>query len=98
MNAKIWLPCLLLLSANAFAQADKTKTIPREQGDLIVTWGPAPPLPDQGRPDFDTLDANGDGRLMLEETESHRLLHTDFIFADGNRNGSISRKELARWN
>ncbi len=97
MNAKLLLPCLLLLGTTAYAQ-DQTKTIPREQGDLIVNWGQPAPPPDQGRPDFGALDANGDGKLVLEETESHRLLHSDFIYADGNRNGSISRDELSRWN
>ena len=89
---------VLFISGVAAANDEGSKTIERPDGDLTVTWGPAPPLPDQGRPDFDALDANHDDRLTLEETESHRLLHSDFIYADGNRNGYISRAELERWN
>jgi hypothetical protein len=77
---------------------DSSHTYRGPNGDLIVTWGPAPPLPDQVRPDFDALDRNGDNHLSLAEVESHRLLHSDFIYADRNRDGSISRTELARWN
>lgn len=91
-----WLSCLLLVSCSAFAE-ERTMTIDRPEGPLIVNWGPAPPLPDQGTPDFAELDDNGDGRLTLDETQSHLLLHSDFIYADGNRDGTISRKELARW-
>jgi hypothetical protein len=89
---------LFCLCGGVAVAQDSSHTYRGPNGDLIVTWGPAPALPDQGRPDFDVLDRNGDGRLSLAEVESHRLLHSDFIYADGNRDGSISRTELARWN
>lgn len=88
---------LLLLSCAASAGEMYSKTYERPEGPLTVSWGPPPAMPHQGQPDFDALDSNGDGRLNLAETESHRLLHSDFIYADGNRDGGISRKELARW-
>jgi len=90
--------CLLLLASAAAVAEDNTMTIDRPGGPLIVNWGQPPPLPDQGRPDFDALDSNNDGRLTEGEAEPHALLHTDFKFADGNRNGSISKTELDRWN
>jgi len=89
---------LLLFGTVAVASDEGSKTFERPDGDLTVSWGPAPTPPSQGRPDFDELDANADERLSLAETESHRLLHSDFIFADGNRNGYVSRAELERWN
>mgnify|MGYP000902580763 CR=1 FL=1 len=96
----IYLPLisLFLVTSAATAQDDHSKTIERPGGSLTVNWGqPAPPS-DQGRPVFAELDANNDGRLTLQETEAHALLHSDFIYADGNRNGVISRAELERWN
>jgi hypothetical protein len=89
---------LLAITGAAVASDTRSKVIERPEGTLTVNWGPAAPLPNQGRPDFDALDANNDGRLTLQETESHLLLHSDFIYADSNRNGSISRAELERWN
>lgn len=89
---------LLLVACAANAEDIRSKTIERPEGTLIVTWGQPAPAPDQGRPVFAELDRNNDGQLTLQETESHALLHSDFIFADGNRNGVISRAELERWN
>ncbi len=98
MNAGNWvLIGALMIAGAAHAQDTRSKTIERENGDLTVNWGPAPALPSQGAPNFDSLDSNDDGRLSLTETETHRLLHSDFIYADSNRNGSISRAELQRW-
>lgn len=88
---------LLLVSCAANADDIRSKTIERPEGALIVTWGQPALPPDQGRPVFAELDRNGDGQLTLQETEAHWLLHSDFIFADGNRNGVISRAELDRW-
>jgi hypothetical protein len=88
---------LLLVSSAATAADYHSKTIERPQGALTVNWGVAPALPDQGAPDFDALDTNHDRRLTLDETIPHRLLHSDFIYADANRNGVISPAELARW-
>jgi hypothetical protein len=91
------LTSLLLVATAATAGDTNSKTIEGYDGPVTVTWGQPAPLPDQGRPIFDELDANNDGRLTLEETRSHRLLHSDFIYADANRNGAISKSELERW-
>lgn len=99
MRASIRLITLaaLLASANLAAE-DQTKVIKSADGKTtILTWGPAPPLPDQGEPDFNRLDRDGDGQLSLSETEPHRLLHSDFDYADLNDDGQISPAELARW-
>ena len=98
MNASQYL-CIaaLFVAGSVQAQDDRSKTIKRENGDLTINWGPAPALPNHGAPNFDALDANGDERLSLAETEAHRLLNSDFLYADRNRNGSISRAELQRW-
>lgn len=89
---------LLLVGSAAVVAQDKTMTIDRPEGPLIVNWGQPPPLPDQGRPVFGELDSNNDGRLTEAETEPHALLHTDFKFADANRNGTLSPTEVDRWN
>ncbi len=92
------LASVLLTTTAAIAGDTYSKTVDGYDGPVTVTWGQPAPLPDQGRPVFAELDANNDGRLTLGETESHRLLHSDFIFADANRNGVISKAELDRWN
>jgi hypothetical protein len=89
---------MLLGTAGMAAAETRTKTIEGPEGTLIVNWGQPPPLPDQGRPVFAELDTNNDGQLTLQETEPHRLLNSDFIYADANRNGVISKAELDRWN
>lgn len=51
-------------------------------------WGPPP--------DFDQLDANGDGEISPDEASDYPLLANDFIYAAGNRSG-ISRARYAWW-
>ncbi len=87
-----------LLGGGTLQAADQTKTIKSPEGrTTILTWGPAHPLPDQGEPVLTQLDRNGDGQISLTEAEAHRLLHSDFDYADLNDDGQISAAELARW-
>ncbi len=88
---------LLLVATAATADDTNSKTIEGYDGPVTVTWGQPAPLPDQGRPIFDELDADNDGRLLPEETASHRVPHSAFICADANRNGAINKSELERW-
>lgn len=88
---------LLLALASTAAASEYSKTVPRQGGDLTINWGPAPAQPAQDAPDFAALDDNGDGRLTLQEAGPHRLLHSDFDYADRNRDGYISKVELRRW-
>lgn len=48
-------------------------------------------------PAFASLDVNGDGSLDSSEAATYPPLANDFNFADGNRNGSLSRSEYERW-
>ncbi|MCB1629055.1 MAG: hypothetical protein KDI37_17705 [Xanthomonadales bacterium] len=97
MRTVLLLTSALWLSATAQAQDDSVVRYGPDGKKTTITWGPAPALPDQGNPDFDALDRDGDDRLTLVETEAHRLLHSDFKFADSNRDGTLSRRELQRW-
>lgn len=91
--------CLLLLSGDALAQAQHSKTFESVDGPVTVSWGqPDQAQPNVGPANFAELDRNSDGRLSLSETAAHPLLHSDFLFVDRNRDGAITRKELARWN
>lgn len=88
----------MLLGGGTLLAADQTKTIKGPEGrTTILTWGPAHPLPDQGEPVLAQLDRDGDGQISLVEAEAHRLLHSDFDYADLNDDGQISAAELARW-
>ncbi len=51
--------------------------------------GPAPP--------FAVLDKQGRGFLDTTDAEGYPLLSTDFIKADANRDGKVSKAEYEHW-
>lgn len=65
--------------------------------NVTVTWGQPPPRAAAPRPAFSTLDRNGDGSIDESEAAAYALLANDFIYADGNRDRRISRREFDRW-
>lgn len=96
------IPCILgtlLLSASAIttvaaqsppaAPTGKTTVTVRSVGTGYQPSGPAPA--------FSTLDQNGDANLSETEASGYRLLANDFLKADSNGNGSVSKAEYERW-
>lgn len=60
---------------------------------LVLTAGAAQAENHRERPDFATLDANGDGALTLEEMQAHGKAHFADMDTDGD--GALSVAELA---
>jgi hypothetical protein len=87
---------LLLACASAGAQ-DRSSTYQTPQGEITVNSG-QPAARDYGpAPAFAQLDRAGSGSLGSDEAEAYPPLANDFIHADGNRDGRISRVEYERW-
>jgi hypothetical protein len=87
---------LLLASANAHAQ-DRSTTYQTPQGEVTVNSGQPQPRDYGPAPSFAQLDRAGSGALGSAEAEAYPPLANDFIHADRNRDGRISRAEYERW-
>lgn len=87
---------LLLASASASAQ-DRSTTYQTPQGELIVNSGQPQPRDYGPAPPFAQLDRNGSGYIGSDQADAYPPLANDFINADGNRDGRISRAEYERW-
>jgi len=59
---------------------------------LVMTAADAEAKPNRDRPDFATLDANGDGQITAEELQAQGAAR--FAAADTDGNGSLSLEEL----
>lgn len=66
------------------------------QGQLTVRSMPAPAPQIGPAPDFAQLSAGGKG-ITEEQAVAYPPLANDFLHADSNRNGSISKAEYQRW-
>jgi hypothetical protein len=66
------------------------------QGELTVRSVPAPAPQIAPAPDFAQLSAGGKG-ITEEQAVAYPPLANDFLHADSNRNGSISKAEYQRW-
>ena len=87
---------LLLACASASAQ-DRSSTYQTSQGEVTVNSG-QPQAQDYGpAPSFAQLDRAGSGSLGSDEAAAYPPLANDFIHADRNRDGRISRSEYERW-
>jgi hypothetical protein len=93
------LASLALSCPAAFAQESDTHTTTylTAEGPLIVHSGQPAPQQYGPPPPFAQLDRRGLGYLTAEDAEGYRLLANDFIYADSNRDGRISRAEYERW-
>ena len=96
----------LASSTMAYAQTDPTQsgsdathstTYQTDKGPLTVNWGQPPARPAGPAPAFAQLDRDGNGSISRDEAVAYPLLSNDFIHADSNRNGSISKQEYSRW-
>ncbi|KRE87812.1 hypothetical protein ASG75_00595 [Rhodanobacter sp. Soil772] len=76
-------------------QAD-TATMNTPAGELTVHSSMPPPPPAGPAPAFEQL--SGGGKYISEDQASaYPLLANDFLYADHNRDGRISKSEYARW-
>lgn len=98
--------CLLafvaLSGTTTFAQAQdesdkQTAVYSTADGPLVVHTGQPAAQPYGPAPPFAELDRRGVGYLSSEDAAAYPLLANDFIYADSNRDGRISRSEYARW-
>jgi hypothetical protein len=89
---------LTCLSAIAQDTTDRqTAVYPTEEGKLVVHSSQPGPRPAGPPPAFAELDRRGVGYLSAEDAAGYSLLANDFIYADSNRDGRISRAEYERW-
>jgi hypothetical protein len=73
-----------------------TATMNTPQGELEVRSSMPPPPPAGPAPSFEQL--SGGGKYISEEQASaYPLLVNDFLHADRNRDGRISKSEYERW-
>ncbi|MDW2982169.1 MAG: hypothetical protein WBG81_07490 [Rhodanobacter sp.] len=65
-------------------------------GELVVRSSMPPPPPVTTPPAFEQL--SGGGKYISEEQAAvYPLLANDFLYADHNRDGRISKSEYERW-
>lgn len=86
---------LALCGVAAFAQDTHTTTYNTPKGEVTVNWG-QPAGRDYGPPPpFAQLAHNG--YITASEADAYPPLANDFIQADRNRDGRISKAEYERW-
>ena len=98
--ARFALAIAAILSATALdaqQSGSSEATYQTEEGTLTVRSSqpddPPPPKPSG----LDELDSNGDGVLTESEASANIALTNEFIHADWNKDGRITRNELDNW-
>lgn len=51
----------------------------------------------QGKPSFESLDKNGDGKISLNEASTDDALFVAFKKLDTNKDGELTRDEFAQY-
>ena len=51
----------------------------------------------QGKPSFESLDKNGDGKISLNEASTDDALFVAFKKLDTNKDGELTREEFAQY-
>ncbi|GGY16947.1 hypothetical protein GCM10008098_05520 [Rhodanobacter panaciterrae] len=69
---------------------------PSPKGDVVVQSSPAPAPTIGPAPTFEQL-SGGSKSISPEQASAYPPLANDFINADRNRNGSISKSEYINW-
>jgi hypothetical protein len=88
-------PSASTAAAPPTGQADAA-TMNTPAGELSVHSSMPPPPPAGPAPAFEQL--SGGGKYITEDQASaYPLLANDFLYADHNRDGRISKSEYARW-
>ncbi len=83
---------------NAQAATDtQSTTYQTPQGTLEVNSGQPGPRAYGPPPPFAQLASSHDGFITRDEAAAYALLANDFIHADLNRDGRISKAEYAHW-
>lgn len=87
----------LAQDASASAPTDQTTvTLNTPQGELTVNSGMPAPVPAGPAPTFEQL--SGGAKYISEaQASAYPLLANDFLYADQNRDGRISKSEYSRW-
>ncbi|MGO3127604.1 MAG: hypothetical protein ACTIJY_05995 [Luteimonas sp.] len=79
----------------------QTGVVTMDRGDgtqiIVRSFEPRSALGDQYRVDFVVLDVDGDGYISRAEAKAHPALDAEFNAIDSNRDGRLSREELAGW-
>lgn len=90
---------LAVCCLDAFAQGDdaRTTTFQTRQGTLVVHTSQPPAAAYGPPPAFEQLDRRHAGWLDGADADAYPPLANDFIHADANRDGRISKAEYARW-
>lgn len=83
------------MSAPPDNQAD-TATMNTPAGELTVHSSMPPPPPAGPAPSFEQLSGGGKS-ISEDQAAAYPLLANDFIYADHNRDGRISKSEYTRW-
>ncbi|MEO5627209.1 MAG: hypothetical protein ABIQ70_14475 [Dokdonella sp.] len=101
MKLEILISGMLVLCCTAASAQDtndrQTAVYPTDEGKLVVHTG-QPAAQDPGpAPTFAQLDRRGAGYLNSDDAAGYALLANDFIYADSNRDGRISKAEYNRW-
>ena len=78
------------------APAADQASYPTPQGELTVRSMPAPAPQIGPAPAFTQLSGGGKG-ITEQQAAAYPPLANDFLHADSNRNGSISKAEYQRW-
>ena len=95
--ARLALAIAAILSATALDAQQSEATYQTDEGTLTVRSSqpddPPPPKPSG----LDELDSNGDGVLTESEASANIALTNEFIHADWNKDGKITRSELDNW-
>lgn len=80
---------LILTGTQALAHDEHTEVTVRSAGNEYTPSGPAP--------EFASLDADGNGNIDRNEAKGYTLLANDFLKADSNEDGSLSKSEYEHW-
>ena len=83
-------------SAMTDTAATQSATYQTPQGQVVVNSAPAPAPTIGPAPDFKQLAGNSKG-ITSEQAIAYLPLANDFINADSNKDGKISKSEYERW-
>jgi hypothetical protein len=101
MRTHVLISMSLLVSCTAaFAQSGsdaRSTTFQTSRGELVVHTGQPEPRSFGPTPAFAQLDRRGAGYVTSDEADAYPPLANDFIHADANRDGRVSKAEYERW-